>query len=81
MGIRLLFFSVLRDRMRQSEADCELREGENVLDVARRVLEPVLGPLEWGKFLRFAVGDEYVPQDYRPKQGDEIALIPPVAGG
>lgn len=81
MKVRLLFFSVLRDRMRQGEAECELREGESVLDVARRVLEPALGPLEWGKFLRFAVGEEYVSQDYRPRNGDEIALIPPVAGG
>ncbi len=30
---------------------------------------------------RFAVGEEYVPAHYRPRHGDEIALIPPVAGG
>jgi molybdopterin synthase sulfur carrier subunit len=81
MSVRLLFFSVLRDRMRQSETECELREGESVLEIARRVLEPAMGSLDWGKFLLFAVGEEYVPQDYRPRHGDEIALIPPVAGG
>ena len=81
MSVRLLFFSVLRDRMRRGEAECELIEGDTVLDIARRVLEPAIGSMEWGKFLRFAVGDEYVSQDFHPRHGDEIALIPPVAGG
>ncbi|MCE9625465.1 MAG: MoaD/ThiS family protein [Deltaproteobacteria bacterium] len=81
MSVRLLFFSVLRDKMKRSEGEYDLREGENVLEVARRALEPAMGPLDWGKFLLFAVGDSYVSRDYLPKHGDEIALIPPVAGG
>ena len=81
MAVKLLFFSVLRDRMRGNELECEIREGESVLEIAKRILEPVMGPLEWGRFLRFAVEDEYVSRDYKPRDGDEIALIPPVAGG
>ncbi len=32
-------------------------------------------------FPRFAVGDEYVPEDFPLREGDEVALIPPVSGG
>lgn len=81
MSVRLLFFSVLRDKMKLGESECELHEGESVVEIASRVLEPVMGPRDWGKFLLFAVGEEYVSRDYRPRHGDEIALIPPVAGG
>lgn len=81
MTVKLLFFSVLRDRMRRSELECGIFEGESVLEISRRILEPVTGPLEWERFLRFAVDDEYVSRDYKPRDGDEIALIPPVAGG
>src|ERR1019366_4972956 len=31
--------------------------------------------------VRFAVNQEYVDHDYRPRPGDEIAVIPPVSGG
>ncbi len=30
---------------------------------------------------RFAVGDEYVPGEFPLREGDEVALIPPVSGG
>lgn len=33
------------------------------------------------KSLSFAVGDEYREEIYKLKDGDEVAIIPPVSGG
>ena len=30
---------------------------------------------------RFAVNDDFVGEDYRLKEGDQLAILPPVAGG
>ena len=81
MKVHLLFFAVLRDRMRQSEGDFELEPGETVSQLAHRILTPVLGEKHFERSMMFAVNNEYVPRDYQPKPGEEIALIPPVAGG
>ncbi|MDO9438836.1 MoaD/ThiS family protein [Hydrogenophaga sp.] len=46
-------------------------------DVCRRY--PQLAPQR--QALRLAVNGEYVDSDHRVASGDEVALIPPVAGG
>ena len=81
MKVRLLYFSFLREKMKEPETVCDATEGETVLTLARRVLLPVLGELEWESFIRFAVNQEYVSSDHPLQDGDEVALIPPVAGG
>lgn len=74
MKVRLLFFAVLREKMKKSEMECEVHPGETVSALARRLLG-----LEFS--ILFAVNQKYVPSYYEPQEGDEIALIPPVAGG
>lgn len=81
MTVHLLFFAILRDRMKKSEGDFELKEGETVSQLAKRILEPAIGDCRFERSLLYAVNNEYVPRDYQPKPGEEIALIPPVAGG
>jgi molybdopterin converting factor subunit 1 len=81
MKAKILFFAILREKLKQSEAEVEIQTGETVSQLAHRILKPALGEENFERCLLFAMGDEYIGRDYQPKQGDEIAFIPPVAGG
>jgi len=35
----------------------------------------------WRSSIRIAVNQEYVPYDHALREGDEVAVIPPVSGG
>jgi molybdopterin converting factor subunit 1 len=79
--LTLKFFATLRERARTSEISREFREGMTVGEIWRELLEefPALG----GHLdsVGFAVNHEYVKEDYRPANRDEVAFIPPVSGG
>ena len=75
MKVKTLFFSVLREQLKKSEAVVEICEGETVASLAQRLAGSPAFPL------LFAVNQEYVARDYVLKEGDEVAFIPPVAGG
>lgn len=81
MKVRLLFFAVLRDRLKRTDGYYEILPGETVSQLAHRILTPVMGEKPFEKSLMFAANNQYVPRDYLPQEGEEIALIPPVAGG
>lgn len=81
MKVRVLFFAILREKLRKDEGEFEISEGETVLDLACRILSPVFDQAVFFRSLLYAVNNEYVSRDYRLKAGDELVLIPPVAGG
>ena len=74
MKVRLLFFAALREQMRQSEAEFEVASGVTVSELALQLFGS-------DRALLFAVNHDYVTRDYPIKAGDEIAFVPPVAGG
>lgn len=81
MKIRVLYFAVFRDRLGRADdvvalvPDARVRDAIAVL-AARH---PVVAQLR-GKF-RVAVNQEFADDDHALADGDEVALIPPVAGG
>ncbi|MBI2965706.1 MAG: molybdopterin converting factor subunit 1 [Chloroflexi bacterium] len=81
MRIKVLFFAGLRERAGARSAELELPAGATVamaIDQAQRAT-----PRRWKPttLLMTAVNEEYVPPSYELKEGDELALIPPVSGG
>ena len=81
MRITALYFAVVRERLGRSDEAFELEDGARVRDaiellVARR---PEIAALR-GRF-RVAVNEEFADDDRALADGDELALIPPVAGG
>ncbi len=74
-------FAQLAELAGTREAEVELGEGltaTGVFDVL--VLRyPALSDFE--TVVRFAVNSEYVPASHPVRDGDELALIPPVSGG
>ena len=81
MKVRLLFFAVLRDITGRSSDDLTLAEGTS----ARQVWEQLRGEHErlaaWTQPPMTAVNEEYADADVELRDGDELAFIPPVAGG
>ena len=83
--MKLLYFAWLRARIGHAEEDLTLPE--TVRDVA--------GLLEWLRgrgggyaealrdpsVIRVAVNQEYAEPDHPLRDGDEVALFPPVTGG
>lgn len=81
MRIQVLYFAFFRERLGMSEQFIEVPSGTTV----GQALETLGGQHEviaamQGRF-RAAVNQEMVTNDCALKDGDEMALIPPVAGG
>jgi molybdopterin synthase catalytic subunit len=81
MRVKVLFFAGLRERAGTSSAELELPVGATVelaIESARRAT-----PRQWKLATRImtAVNEEYVPVTHELREGDQLALIPPVSGG
>lgn len=79
MKVTVLLFAVLREKAGQGEVDLELEAGARAKDLPGRLFGPSMA--EPPPSLRYAVNEDYAPGDRLLRDGDEVALIPPVAGG
>lgn len=81
MVVRLRFFAGLRERLRMSEAERPLPDGATVADAWSALCDahPQITP--FAASMSFAVNREYVDRAHVLRDGDELALIPPVSGG
>jgi molybdopterin synthase catalytic subunit len=81
MRIKVLFFAGLRERAGAGSTDLELPAGATVAMAIDRAQAAT--PRRWKTttLLMTAVNEEYVTPSYELKEGDELALIPPVSGG
>lgn len=79
--VRLLSFAQLRDRLGESERSLTLPAASTGQDLLRLLREryPSAAPLL--DVSRLAVNWEYAPAERVLRDGDEVAIIPPVSGG
>jgi len=81
MQIQVLYFAIFRERLGKSDQALELADGATVGDaIAMLATEHASIAQLRGRF-RVAVNQEFVDDDHVLHAGDELALIPPVAGG
>ncbi len=79
--VRVLLFSILRERINASEIDISLESGSDTADLLRELIERHPGIRSYAQVTRLAVNEEYVDRTVELADGDEVALITPVSGG
>lgn len=83
--MKLLYFAWLRARIGCAEEEIELAPGvQNVaglLDWLRSRSEKYAEALQDPSVIRVAVNQDYVGREHPVREGDEIAIFPPVTGG
>lgn len=80
MTVRVLLFASYADAVGAPELELELPAGSRVSDVLERVRVMVAGKRVPDRPL-VAVNQRYAAPDQAVTPADEIAIIPPVAGG
>ena len=81
MKIHLLYFAVLRDIAGTSTAEMDVPGGTRAGDVWQRLRAQHHELHDYVKPPMVAVNEEYVSAEQVLHDGDELAFIPPVAGG
>jgi molybdopterin synthase catalytic subunit len=81
MQVLLRYFAVVRERVGKDEESIEIPDGCTVDQLRALLAQKHAGLAPLLGHVRAAVNREIVPWDHDLKEGDEVALIPPVAGG
>jgi molybdopterin converting factor subunit 1 len=79
--VKLLFFAVLRDIVGRGETSIDVPVGTRASDVWRDLRAQHDELTDYVRPPLTAVNESYVEPDTVLSQGDELAFIPPVAGG
>lgn len=79
--IRVLLFSVLRERLGASQIDVSLERDCDTKDLLQKLMETYPDVRSYAPATRLAVNEEYVKGAVDLNDGDEVALITPVSGG
>ncbi|HSH39450.1 MAG TPA: MoaD/ThiS family protein [Chthoniobacterales bacterium] len=81
MTLRVQFFAHLRDVTGASESEVHVPEGASVADLVTVLYGQHPKLSDWDGSILFGVGVEFVERDYLLKEGDDVAIMPPVQGG
>ena len=80
MELKVLYFGVSRDQTDKDEEDLAVRENLTAGDFKKKLMEmyPKLDDIQ---SFALAVNESYADDSLKLKDGDTIAVIPPVSGG
>jgi molybdopterin converting factor subunit 1 len=81
MRITVRLFAILRDQAKTDGASLDLPDGASVAAAIEQVALRFPTLATWLPRVAAAVNREYVARDATLRDGDELALIPPVSGG
>jgi molybdopterin converting factor subunit 1 len=81
LRVKVRLFAILREKAGWREQELDLPPGASVGDAWHRLIGDVPALASTRDAVRFAVNRKYASADERLSDGDELALIPPVAGG
>ena len=81
MTVRVKLFAVLRETCGVGDFTLELPHGATVADARRPLLERLPALRDHIDRCAYAVNQAYVKGETQLRDGDELALIPPVSGG
>src|SRR2546425_7315998 len=81
MQIRVLFFGMLKDLVGRGSDSLSLHENARLSDVLSHYEEHIPRLKALTASIAMSVNQEYAGPEAKLKQGDEVALLPPVSGG
>ena len=81
ISVRVLCFAAAREVVGATEVVWTIAAGANVALLRGDLFERFPALAGHARSLRFAVNGEYAKDDQMLGEGDEVAVIPPVAGG
>jgi molybdopterin converting factor subunit 1 len=79
--VRLLYFAVLRDIAGTDQRDLELAGGTTARQVWQSLRDEHPKLADYTEPPLTAINESYATPDTVLREGDELAFIPPVAGG
>ena len=79
--IRVLFFGAARDVVDQNPLSSSFEGTATVAQAYQQLIRKFPDLARFGRSLLFAVNQEYATLDTDLKDGDELAIFPPVSGG
>lgn len=81
MRIKVRLFASQRESLGRSSLDADVPEGSTAESVLVHLLAAHPSLAAPAGAIAFAVNQEHAAADTRLREGDELALLPPVAGG
>ncbi len=81
MRVKLLFFATIRDYFRTGEREVTINLPKTVREIFMSLFEDKTTAQQFLSSVRFAINCAYVSHETPVKDGDELAVIPPVSGG
>lgn len=83
MKVTILYFAISREAVGKSQEELQLAEGSTTHVLLQQLIAAYPRLESVMKSCVFAVNQEYVAptEDLQLKEGDEVAIIPPLSGG
>ena len=81
MKIRVQFYAQLRDLIGIRELEVDLSEGAIVSELLEAIYAKQPALRSHDNSILIGAGVEFVDRNHKLKQGEEIAIMPPVQGG
>lgn len=81
MNIKVLFFGACREAINESEISLALHPSANVSAAFETLCQQYPPLASFGNSLLFAVNEEHSRKEDPVKEGDTLAIFPPVSGG
>ncbi len=79
--VTVKLFAIYQEIYKQKEITLKIPENSNVKDILKIIIQEKPSLKNWENITKLAVNLEFVSPEFQVKDGDEIALIPPVSGG
>jgi molybdopterin synthase sulfur carrier subunit len=79
--ITVKLFAIFQEVLGTDEMQIELESGTSVSEIFNRLVSQHPNLEQWRSLTRYAVNRNFTEPQTILKNGDEVALIPPVSGG
>ena len=79
--VRILFFGAAREIAGRAEVSMEIHAPATAASAFEEIKESYPDLKRWGRSLLLAVNQEYAQTEMEVREGDELAIFPPVSGG